>query len=590
MTAEGRSSILGAFGDVVRRMPDQIAVSAPDAQVTYRALWVQVQAAAAALRRAGLRPGDLVHIAGPTGARQLAHLLAAWTCGAVVWLEDGRASRESSAAPAAPALRVSLDSPSAPMDIGPCEALPVDVASAVGQLPSRRRDVLAAAGGYLVRSSGSTGRRKLILGSYRSLSAFIAWQRTEFGVSERDRVAAVTDVGFDVVYRELLVTVTSGATLVCPPVHIRPSAIPAWLAHDHATVVHVVPSLARFWLTASAAGSADTGVSPDLRVSFFAGEPLDGELARQWWQRTGDRQTIVNLYGPSETTLAKFSYRVPRATRRSVVPVGKPLPGTSVALRDTKTGGPVGDGQLGEVVIATSEGTLGYLGDVPDHVATKFRRAAGVVTFETGDVGRLQGDELVLLGRVDSLLKVNGVWVDPIEVARVLREHDAVEDSVVLAVWTSRGVRLHAFVATPHDVPAQTLRTQVLRELGATHVPAYVTILRELPRLSNGKTDRLRLLSLARHDHEGEESTVNQAIASAESLTAKICEVMTSALGVEVRADDNMLDRGLDSLAALELYSVLDGELQIPCTLEEVFENPVPQDFARMLLERLTAA
>jgi len=550
---------------VVGESPEAIAIDGQYGQTTYEQLAETVETAAAALRRAGLGPAALVRIAGPAGPAQVSNLLAAWRCGAVTWLEESPGTDGE-------------------VQVDGWETAPADIAAAVQDLASHKRDeVLAAGGGYLVRSSGSTGRRKLILGSYRSLSAFVAWQRAEFGVAAPDRIAAVTYTGFDVVYRELLVAVTSGATLVCPPPRPRPSAMLAWMAQTRCTVVHMVPSIARFWLTVT---PDDAVARPDLRVTFFAGEPLDGGLTGRWWTRTGTKQMVLNLYGPSETTLAKFCYRVPRSARRRL-PVGSPLPGTTVAITDPRTGTALPDGEVGEVVITTRDGTLGYLGFLPEAAAGRLEIGPQSVTFRTGDLGRLQPEGLMLLGRVDSRLKINGMWVDPHDIERVLREHEGVDDAAVITVRVGGQTRLNAFVATRLNPPASQLRSHVLHCLGTHSVPTRITTIPHLPRLSTGKVDRLGLLAMARSDQESEESTVDDTV---EVLIKRIREVIGSALGVEVPADADMLEHGLDSLAALELCAVLEDELEIHCTLEEVFEHPVPRDLARLLHSRLTEA
>ena len=44
---------------------------------------------------------------------------------------------------------------------------------------------------------------------------------------------------------------------------------------------------------------------------FFAGEPLTDTLVRNWRKMFPGPAQLINLYGPTETTLAKCFYRVP---------------------------------------------------------------------------------------------------------------------------------------------------------------------------------------------------------------------------------------------------------------------------------------
>jgi acyl-coenzyme A synthetase/AMP-(fatty) acid ligase len=580
------TSIVDDVLAVAARMPDQVAVVEPSAEVCYRELAEQVDVVTARLADHKLRAGDLVQVRGPVSATQLACVLAAWRHCAVVWLDAADAPATSAPVRAAAPPSLSVDVRSGEVELGWTTDLPTDVAAAAGRLAAKRDDILAAGGGYLVHSSGSTGRRKVILGSLRSLSAFVAWQRGEFGFGQQDRVAALTNVDFDVVYRELFSALTSGATLVCPLAGLRPSAVLPWLAQTRCNIVHVVPSLARFWL----------GVAPDadpppsaVRLTFFAGEPLDAHLPGEWRARTGTGQVVVNLYGPSETTLAKFYHRVPRSLVRGVVPVGRPLPGTSVEIRHPETGAVLADGDIGEVVIVTPHGSLGYLGD---HVAAAdaFRRDGAIVTFRTGDLGTIRPDGLVLLGRLDSRLKINGVWVNCHDVEATLRVHEAVEDAAVLAVRIDQGVRLHAFVAVTDPQVVPSLRSHVRQRLGTASVPGQLTPLDGLPRLHNGKLDRPALRRIARGvgGHPGRDARTG--VPDPAELTGRIVALAGSILRVAVAADQNLLHHGLDLLAAQDLAAAVADEFPAPCGPRDVLDHPSPRELGDLLLTRLRHA
>ena len=90
------------------------------------------------------------------------------------------------------------------------------------------------------------------------------------------------------------------------------------LDRQRITVIHTVPTLAGAWLD-----DLPPGVSlAALRWVFFAGEPLTEGLVRRW--RTllpASRGGLVNLYGPTETTLAKCYHRLGEEPDPGVQPV-----------------------------------------------------------------------------------------------------------------------------------------------------------------------------------------------------------------------------------------------------------------------------
>src|SRR6185295_8323875 len=100
-----------------------------------------------------------------------------------------------------------------------------------------------------------------------------------------------------------------------------------------------------------------------LRAVLFAGEPLTDRAVLRWRHWLG-RTRVVNLYGPTETTLAKCWFDVPDPPVPGVQPIGTPLPQTQVAILDGR-GRPAGTGEPGEIVIRTRHRSLGYLHPQP---------------------------------------------------------------------------------------------------------------------------------------------------------------------------------------------------------------------------------
>ncbi|MCC2672605.1 MAG: lgrB, partial [Armatimonadetes bacterium] len=133
---------------------------------------------------------------------------------------------------------------------------------------------------YVFFTSGSTGTPKAVLGRRCGLAHFLAWQRETFRVGPGDRVAQLTGLSFDVILRDLLLPLCSGATLCLPREEERSThpRLLEWLRREQVTLLHLVPSLARAWL-----GSLDAPLPlPALRCVFFAGEPLTDQLVRRW--------------------------------------------------------------------------------------------------------------------------------------------------------------------------------------------------------------------------------------------------------------------------------------------------------------------
>ena len=347
---------------------------------------------------------------------------------------------------------------------------------------------------YIFFTSGTTGIPKGVLGTHGGLSHFLCWQRETFSVSQGDRVAQTTNLSFDVMLRDIFLPLSAGATLVLPPRQVLDSGkhLFAWLAHENITILHTVPTLTKHWMHS---GTAETRLSA-LRLVFFAGEPLTGTLVKQWRKTVCSSATIVNLYGPTETTLAKLYYIVEDSPDDSVLPIGRPLPETqALVLSDHKT--LCGIGEEGEIVLRTPFRTRGYI-NAPVEQARRFTpnpflENADDLLYHTGDLGRYRHDGLIeTLGRRDNQIQLRGIRIEPGEIEAALASHPAVRQAVVAMHEFSPGdQRLIAYlVCSSEESPGTSEIRQYLGELlPVAMMPAAFINLEEIPRTPSGKVN-----------------------------------------------------------------------------------------------------
>jgi amino acid adenylation domain-containing protein len=323
---------------------------------------------------------------------------------------------------------------------------------------------------YIFFTSGTTGMPKGILGRHKGLSHFLNWQKTTFAIGPSDKCAQLTNLSFDVVLRDIFLPLVSGATLCLPDALADPASDQTlgWLDHQGVTSFHIVPALAQAWI-----GSVLDGVMlRKMRWIFFAGEPLIEAFVRRWREALPEAGEIVNLYGPTETTLAKCFHVVPDDLAPGIQPVGRPLP-QSQALVMNESRQLCGVGEAGEIVIRTPFCTLGYI-NAPEEqskrfVLNPFRSDPHDLIYHTGDKGRYAADgNLEILGRIDDQVKIRGVRIEPGEITGVLGRHPRVKACFVTARQDSVGSNiLVAYVvpASPGAVAGGDLRAHLSASL-----------------------------------------------------------------------------------------------------------------------------
>ncbi len=435
---------------------------------------------------------------------------------------------------------------------------------------------------YIFFTSGTTGSPKAILGWHMGLGHFLSWQQHSFSINTADKFAQLTGLSFDVVLRDILLPLVSGATLLIPEdtEDLGFDKIIPWMKKEKITGIHTTPSIAQSWL----AHAVEEYPLPDLKYVFFAGEPLTDKLVRHWRKMLPGSAQIINLYGPTETTLAKCFYRVPSDEKlwASTQPVGYPLPQTqALVLRSENQ--LCGVGELGEIVIRTPFRSLGYLNS-PDEqrarfVPNRWRNDSSDLLYRTGDLGRYRPDgSIEIAGRLDNQIKIRGIRMHPEEITATLLRHPSVQTCFVAAVKSEDGENtLVAYVVSSNGAAnIQELRAYLNSELPGSMVPAAFAFLQDLPLTANGKVDRKALpVPALMADSEREKRAPRTPI------EAELVEIFCKALKVnEVGIDDDFFELGGHSLLATQVISRARSAFGVELPLRALFEAPTAAGLA----------
>ncbi|MGC2779634.1 MAG: amino acid adenylation domain-containing protein, partial [Bradyrhizobium sp.] len=208
---------------------------------------------------------------------------------------------------------------------------------------------------YVIYTSGSTGIPKGVVVSHDGLCNHMLWMMSEYPVGEEDQVLSRTSVSFDAAGWEIWLPLLSGSALNVAPAHIArdPQQLIDYIKHQGITVAQFVPSLLA--AASELIGQADTHC---LTHVFAGGEALPSSLARELTSVWNVR--LVNLYGPTETTIQVTSWPWQHDGDDQFAPIGRPIWNTRVYVLDDGLQ-PVPVGVAGELYIAGSCLARGYL-------------------------------------------------------------------------------------------------------------------------------------------------------------------------------------------------------------------------------------
>jgi len=407
---------------------------------------------------------------------------------------------------------------------------------------------------YIIYTSGSTGKPKGVMVEHRSLVNFLNWYTTLHGFTSEDNSAAFASFSFDACVAQVWAPLVSGAALHVIPEELRlsPAELSEYFETNSVTHAHFPTQFAEQFMAMTDNRSLKRLV-------------VGGDALRSY--RIGN-YSIVNEYGPSETTVASTAITVDRQYAR--VPIGKPADNTRVYILDSNLKlQPVG--VPGEICIAGSGLARGYRNN-PEQTAEKFVAdpfAPGKIMYRTGDLGRwLPDGNLEFLGRVDFQVKIRGFRIELSEIEQALLAVETIRRTVVLARSDDDGNKyLCAYYEADAEIPLTELKQKLARSLPDYMIPSALVWLAAMPINRNGKIDRPALPDPEFSRVEGEVVPPGSPIE--EDIAAAWRSVLKEWRG---GIHDNFFEVGGDSLRAIALVAQLQKNFNV--RIADIFAYP----------------
>jgi acyl-CoA synthetase (AMP-forming)/AMP-acid ligase II/thioesterase domain-containing protein len=559
--------------------PDVPAILAPGrAGLSHRDLLAQVDAAAGALRRHGLRPGQRVAVVLPNGPEMAVAFLAASTVCTCAPLNPALRPQEyefhladlKAAAVIVPAsgdhtaARVARD-----LDI-PVLTLHVDDDVPAGVFRLEPTGEAAGAGAVsgasdvalVLHTSGTTSRPKLVPLTHANLCASARNVVASLALGPRDRCLNVMPL-FHIhgLVAALLASVASGGSVVCPP-GFDEERFFDWAQEFQPTWYTAVPTMHQAILSRVAAG-ADRGACRSLRFIRSCSSALPPTAMAGLEGAFG--VPVVEAYGMTEASHQMACSPLPPGERKPGS-VGLAT-GTRIAIMN-EAGDILSAGETGEIVIRGDSVTAGYEAN-PQANAAAFTRG----WFRTGDEGRLDADGyLYITGRIKEIINRGGEKVSPREVDEALLAHPGVAQAVTFAVPHPRlGEEIAALVVPKDGAPVGELelRRFAAERLAVHKIPRKVIIGDSIPKGPTGKPQRIGLAAQLQDRLTPE---FRPPAGPAEQVLAAIWRDLLEMDRVGV--DDNFFLSGGTSLLAARLVSRFREETGTEIPLDCVFRYP----------------
>jgi len=432
---------------------------------------------------------------------------------------------------------------------------------------------------YIIYTSGSTGKPKGVMIEHRSVVNFLVSMQDEPGFDENDVLVAVTTISFDIAALEVFLPLISGGRLVVADRNevVDGSALLEKISSSGATVLQATPAT---WKLMLEAGWQRT---PGLKM-LCGGESLPRELANRMLERGAE---LWNMYGPTETTIWSSTEKVQPGS--DPVLIGRPIANTQLYIVDEHLE-PVPLGVVGELLIAGDGLSTGYR-KRPDLTAERFIETSfldpGNRAYRTGDLARFHPDGRVeLLGRLDHQVKVRGYRIELGEIEKVLSQHRAIKDAVVVTQEDQAGgISLVAYYipVVSGRVKSGDLGKFLQRMLPDYMIPGCFVEMGAFPLTPNGKIDRK-----AFPKPESIASKAGSPFVEPEGeLEQQLADIWKRALRKQnIGANDNFFDLGGHSLLAAQVFAQIDRQMGVKLPLALLFQAPTVRQLAESIQQR----
>jgi amino acid adenylation domain-containing protein len=591
------------FARQVARIPDTIAVSTGQAQLSYSELERRSSAIANAVVQAGVGPDEVVVLLAERGVEFLAALIALQrSAGAFLPLDPtlpvarlahiiqhSGARLVLTATGCVAALEEALSGI-------PRGARP-QVLSLDDLVQARRRAAAPAVRpspsslACVIYTSGSTGLPKGAMIEERGLFNHLLSKISDLELSASDVLAQTSPQSFVISVWQFLTPLMVGARVhLCRDEEVQdPALLMETISRERITILQIVPSLLRVILQRAPYEPAFRALS-GLRSLICTGESLAPEVCRDWF-RQFPGVPLINAYGSTECSDDVATHRLTATpTERAATPIGRPIANARLYVLDSHLQ-PVPIGVAGELYVGGIAVGRGYLNDLEQtrrrFLPDPFSKRRGARLYWTGDLARWRPDgTLECLGRVDRQVKIRGCRIELEEIEHVLAEHSGVQSAVVLARDdTGSGeatLVAHIVAAADRRPKADELRGFLKTRLPAYMIPASYSFLDRLPLTPHGKVDRAAVAtirwraSVAQHELVAPRSSAEEVLAR---IWAELLEVE------EIGITSNFFDLGGHSLLAGRVLARVANIFGVSLPIATLFEAPTIEALARRLDE-----
>ncbi|MFE4896243.1 benzoate-CoA ligase family protein [Peribacillus butanolivorans] len=343
---------------------------------------------------------------------------------------------------------------------------------------------------FWLYTSGSTGEPKGVIHLQTDMEeAFKNYAKNILQITENDITFSASKLFFAYgLGNGMYFPLGAGATTVLMPDRPTAEKVFETIEKYRPTIFFGVPTLYGSMLNYLEKTKKNYDLS-SIRLCVSAGEALPASYIEQW--KNVFNIDIIDGIGSTESLHIYLSNQVNQIRQGST---GKVVPGYEAKIVD-EDGQEAAVNEVGDLLIKGESIAASYW-NLNEENKQKFIGDWLV----TGDKYFKDEDGFYwYAGRIDDMMKVNGIWVSPIEIENALLSHPDILETAVVAVNDENNlIKPKAYIVLKAGVePREELKLEfkgfIKKVLAPYKYPRVIEFVNELPKTTTGKIQRFKL-------------------------------------------------------------------------------------------------